>query len=706
MTGDRHRSHTERRTSLQDHGKARQSSHRPGSTAPAMMGMVQMRQTHGVTGNQLLAHLEGASPANVQMTAAHAGTSGANAIHRIATAGVQGPSQPLPHLKRIQASFGRHDITTTQAHIGGPAHEANAQMGSLAYATGSQVAFKGAPDLHTAAHEAAHVIQQRGGVQLKEGVGRVGDRYEQHADAVADRVVQGKSAEALLDTVAPRTSRTSSPAVQHRQPDGVHPQAVQHRQPAGARSKAPAGGKQGTQRDIYAQPFRVRLAPSPDALLAAPQEAAPLAVGLSYVAQLIPAVVRALVGDSQYNAGLGRRAVAHVLSAGMRGVGNLSGKATKGQRLSPFRILAPDAETLITWLRAQKAGKASMVIRGLSQAGLKTLQLGPYLRYSWQWLNQSMPGKAFPAWMNLKLFRLMVSNHGQALATLRQTHRATKAAPADAKARAAFIAAIKAIHTRLQPFVRVVEAIRTDHKLVDLKGYRLLFQLPQRAPKETKPSQLQPVSENASMHPAPAFLLSGFITKFSSRAKTALRKGPQGRRARRTLLGLVSGVTQRLAANTQDKRTAPFRDALRAGKLIHDQQSKANAPPFPATLTVHPEIDKRMPAVAAGASYHFRMNVRFPDVYAAYVLQTRMSYRWELVKVSDKALAQAREWSRNMVSRSKRQVPSELGPMIQELKRQQTYAGQDMNTLHDAYGMAGIKYGGLAVMANRGVASL
>ena len=57
-------------------------------------------------------------------------------------------------------------------------------------------------DLHTAAHEAAHVVQQRGGVQLKGGVGQAGDSYERHADAVADKVVAGESAEALLSEMA------------------------------------------------------------------------------------------------------------------------------------------------------------------------------------------------------------------------------------------------------------------------------------------------------------------------------------------------------------------------------------------------------------------------------------------------------------------------------------------------------------------------
>jgi hypothetical protein len=45
-------------------------------------------------------------------------------------------------------------------------------------------------------------VQQRAGVMLAGGVGAAGDRYEQHADAVADAVVAGRSAEGMLDTMA------------------------------------------------------------------------------------------------------------------------------------------------------------------------------------------------------------------------------------------------------------------------------------------------------------------------------------------------------------------------------------------------------------------------------------------------------------------------------------------------------------------------
>lgn len=124
---------------------------------------------------------------------------GGGDVHAAAAHGIQGSGGALPHLDSIQQSFGRHDVSAVQAHVGGPASTASRAMGAEAYATGNHVAFDGAPSLHTAAHEAAHVVQQRGGVQLKGGVGQVGDVYERHADAVADKVVAGESAEPLLD---------------------------------------------------------------------------------------------------------------------------------------------------------------------------------------------------------------------------------------------------------------------------------------------------------------------------------------------------------------------------------------------------------------------------------------------------------------------------------------------------------------------------
>jgi|GEM_PF-2457561 len=122
-------------------------------------------------------------------------------VHAAAAQGTRGSGGSLPHLGAIQASFGHHDVSQVQAYQGGSASAGCEAMGAEAYATGNRVAFGKSPSLHTAAHEAAHVVQQRAGVSLSNGVGASGDRYEQHADRVADLVVQGKSAAGLLDNM-------------------------------------------------------------------------------------------------------------------------------------------------------------------------------------------------------------------------------------------------------------------------------------------------------------------------------------------------------------------------------------------------------------------------------------------------------------------------------------------------------------------------
>jgi uncharacterized protein DUF4157 len=126
----------------------------------------------------------------------------ANTIE-IAQAGVAGAGSKLPHGDQIQQAFGRHDVSQVRAQIGGAAAAATQEVGAHAYAVGDRVAFASSPDLRTAAHEAAHVVQQRGGVQLAGGIdGGASDPLERHADAVADEVVAGRSAEALLDPFA------------------------------------------------------------------------------------------------------------------------------------------------------------------------------------------------------------------------------------------------------------------------------------------------------------------------------------------------------------------------------------------------------------------------------------------------------------------------------------------------------------------------
>jgi hypothetical protein len=159
--------------------------------------------------DQLLAHAMGffdeppraVQRAPVQLsTDTHTGLDDAQ-VQAVAAHGTAGPGGSLPHLDAIQRSFGPHDVSGVTAHVGGAAADASAALGAHAYATGDRVAFAEAPSLALAAHEAAHIVQQRAGVHLSAACGQAGDEYEQHADAVAARVVAGESAADLLGSV-------------------------------------------------------------------------------------------------------------------------------------------------------------------------------------------------------------------------------------------------------------------------------------------------------------------------------------------------------------------------------------------------------------------------------------------------------------------------------------------------------------------------
>lgn len=139
---------------------------------------------------------------------------------QIAARGVDGPGERLPFHDRLQRSFGRHDLGGVRAHTSSRAVAAARQLGARAFAVGDDIAFDGTPDLHTVAHEAAHVVQQRAGVALEGGIDRGDDAYEVHADEVADAVVRGESAEALLDQMAGRgaSATPAAPNVVQRKP--------------------------------------------------------------------------------------------------------------------------------------------------------------------------------------------------------------------------------------------------------------------------------------------------------------------------------------------------------------------------------------------------------------------------------------------------------------------------------------------------------
>ena len=141
----------------------------------------------------------------------------------IAQRGLAGPGRPLTHLAQLQQAFGHHDIRAMREHTGPGAGSALAALGAEGYACDGRMALAGPPDLYVQAHEAAHGVQQAAhgaGLPL---AGSPGDCHEREADAVAEAVVRGESAQPLLDSMAGHPTQvipgSGNGAVQMKWPD-------------------------------------------------------------------------------------------------------------------------------------------------------------------------------------------------------------------------------------------------------------------------------------------------------------------------------------------------------------------------------------------------------------------------------------------------------------------------------------------------------
>src|SRR5690606_12947046 len=99
-------------------------------------------------------------PVQRKLTIADPGSDEAT-VQTAAAAGIATPTSAMPHADRIQTSFGRHSLGDMKVHSGSAAADSAAAMGARAYATGNHIVLGENPSLHTVAHEAAHVVQQR-----------------------------------------------------------------------------------------------------------------------------------------------------------------------------------------------------------------------------------------------------------------------------------------------------------------------------------------------------------------------------------------------------------------------------------------------------------------------------------------------------------------------------------------------------------------
>jgi Domain of unknown function (DUF4157) len=104
----------------------------------------------------------------------------------------------------MEARFG-HDFSKVRIHSGPGAAAASRAIGAQAYTVGSDIVFGAAryePDIprgrHLLAHELTHVVQQRGGVHLQNGISRPDDVYERQADQVSNLIAHGHSVQSVV----------------------------------------------------------------------------------------------------------------------------------------------------------------------------------------------------------------------------------------------------------------------------------------------------------------------------------------------------------------------------------------------------------------------------------------------------------------------------------------------------------------------------
>ncbi len=117
--------------------------------------------------------------------------------HRIASS--RGGGMPLDRGTRLEMEDAfSADLGDVRLHTGSDATDLSREIGANAFTIGSDIFFRegsGPSNRKLLAHEMTHILQQRGMKPDAYRVGPVGSSHEQEAEAVANKVVSGQSAE-------------------------------------------------------------------------------------------------------------------------------------------------------------------------------------------------------------------------------------------------------------------------------------------------------------------------------------------------------------------------------------------------------------------------------------------------------------------------------------------------------------------------------
>lgn len=157
---------------------------------------------------------------------------GGQALSTAVHEGLESTGQPLDAGTRafMEPRFGR-DFSGVRLHTGSAARMGASAVSARAYTVGHNIVLgEGESALptpegrHLLAHELTHVVQQQSGAHAASGMSVPGDAFERQANAVADAVVGGQSAQAMLTGLRPSaTGAPSRPSVMRQTEPSVNP---------------------------------------------------------------------------------------------------------------------------------------------------------------------------------------------------------------------------------------------------------------------------------------------------------------------------------------------------------------------------------------------------------------------------------------------------------------------------------------------------
>jgi len=139
-------------------------------------------------------------------TAPTLGQAALQLVEAIAGAGLASPTVELPHVAALESAFGPEALQGIQVHRGPEATASLEQLNAGAVAQGDHILLQQS-DLHTVAHEVAHVVQARQGRAATDS-----PALEAEANRAADQAVAGGDALTAL-VQSPATSVGSTTAV-------------------------------------------------------------------------------------------------------------------------------------------------------------------------------------------------------------------------------------------------------------------------------------------------------------------------------------------------------------------------------------------------------------------------------------------------------------------------------------------------------------